>query len=216
MVFLYDKNAGDELLKINDFKHLKARRVQENQRIDIRNLKDNYNYIYEITQISKKEISLELVFKHSLPKDELFLSIAWAVVDPIVIEKTLPTLNEIGVKKIFFVYTEFSQKNFKLDLERFERILINSSQQCGRNSIIEFEIYNSFDEFLTKFDNIALVDFGGEKIQNLNKNKIYFIGPEGGFSENERLKVKDKVGLNSPFILKSNSAVVGIASKILL
>lgn len=179
-------------------------------------MKDNYNYIYEITQISKKEISLELVFKHSLPKDELFLSIAWAVVDPIVIEKTLPTLNEIGVKKIFFVYTEFSQKNFKLDLERFERILINSSQQCGRNSIIEFEIYNSFDEFLTKFDNIALVDFGGEKIQNLNKNKIYFIGPEGGFSENERLKVKDKVGLNSPFILKSNSAVVGIASKILL
>lgn len=216
MVFLYDKNAGDELLKINDFKHLKARRVQENQRIDIRNLKDNYNYIYEITEISKKEISLELVFKHSLPKDKLFLSIAWAVVDPIVIEKTLPTLNEIGVKKIFFVYTEFSQKNFKLDLERFERILINSSQQCGRNSIIEFEIYNSFDEFLTKFDNIALVDFGGEKIKNLNKNKIYFIGPEGGFSENERLKVKDKVGLNSPFILKSNSAVVGIASKILL
>ncbi|EPH09835.1 RsmE family RNA methyltransferase [Campylobacter ureolyticus ACS-301-V-Sch3b] len=216
MVFLYDKNAGDELLKINDFKHLKARRVQTSQRIDIRNLRDNYNYIYEITEISKKEISLELVFKHSLPKDELFLNIAWAVVDPIVIEKTLPTLNEIGVKKIFFVYTEFSQKNFKLDLERFERILINSSQQCGRNSIIEFEIYSSFDEFLTKFDNIALVDFGGEKIQNLNKNKIYFIGPEGGFSENERLKVKDRVGLNSPFILKSNSAVVGIASKILL
>ena len=116
----------------------------------------------------------------------------------------------------FFVYTEFSQKNFKLDLERFERILISSSQQCGRNSIIEFEIYSSFDEFLTKFDNIALIDFGGEKIQNLNKDKIYFIGPEGGFSENERLKVKDKIGLNSPFILKSNSAVVGIASKILL
>lgn len=216
MVFLYDKNAGDELLKINDFKHLKARRAQVSQRIDIRNLKDNYNYIYEITKISKKEISLELVFKHSLPKDELFLNIAWAVVDPIVIEKTLPTLNEIGVKKIFFVYTEFSQKNFKLDLERFERILINSSQQCGRNSIIEFEIYNSFDEFLVKLDNIVLVDFGGEKIQNLNKDKIYFIGPEGGFSENERLKVKDRVGLNSPFILKSNSAVVGIASKILL
>lgn len=216
MVFLYDKNAGDELLRINDFKHLKARRVQASQRIDIRNLRDNYNYIYEITEISKKEISLELVFKHSLPKDELFLNIAWAVVDPIVIEKTLPALNEIGVKKIFFVYTEFSQKNFKLDLERFERILINSSQQCGRNSIIEFEIYSSFDEFLTKFDNIALVDFGGEKIQNLNKDKIYFIGPEGGFSENERLKVKDRVGLNSPFILKSNSAVVGIASKILL
>lgn len=216
MVFLYDENAGNEFLQINDFKHLKARRVGVGERIDIRNLKDNYNYIYEITEISKKQMSLELIFKHTLPNDELFLSLAWAVIDPAVIEKTLPTLNEMGVKKIFFIYTDFSQKNFKLDAQRFKRILINSSQQCGRNSIMEFEIYKSFDEFLGKFSDVVLVDFEGVKEANFSKDKIYFIGPEGGFSDDERQKVKEKVLLNSPFILKSNSAIIGVASKILL
>lgn len=218
MVYIYDENAGAEFLEIHKdrFAHLKARRVKDGDRIDIRNLKDGYNYIYEINSISKKSMSLNLVFKNSLPDFKHELEIAWAVVEPCVIEKTLPSLNEMGVGKILFVYTEFSQKNIKLDIKRFERILIQSSQQCGRNSITEFEIYNSCDELLKVYDKVSLVDFAGKSFNNAQKDEILFIGPEGGFSQTERGKFKNSYALNSKYILRSNTAVLAVAGKILL
>ncbi|WP_141071069.1 RsmE family RNA methyltransferase, partial [Campylobacter fetus] len=138
MKFLYDENAKNEILEIkgDSFNHLKARRQNVGDRIDIRNLKDGYSYIYEITKFERKA-TCELVFKSLTKSLDSELILAWAVVDPSVIEKSLPSLNELGVKKIIFVYTDFSQKNIKLDFDRFRRILIGSSQQCGRNSIIE-------------------------------------------------------------------------------
>lgn len=218
MVFLYDEKSGNEILEIkNDqFSHLKARRVQVGDRIDVRNLKDGFNYIYEIREISRKNAILELVFKNSVLNLRHEFSIAWAVVEPSVIEKTLPSLNELGVGKIIFVYSEFSQKNVKLDFERFERILINSSQQCGRNSMIEFEVFDNMQDFLKKYKKVALIDFGGKSLDNLELDELLFVGPEGGFSQNERDMIKKSYGLNSNYILRSNSAILGVCSKILL
>jgi len=49
--------------------------------------------------------------------------VGWCIVDPKTVEKTVPTLNELGVVKISFLYCERSQKHFKIDLERLKRIL---------------------------------------------------------------------------------------------
>ena len=133
---------------------------------------------------------------------------AWAVVEPSVIEKTLPSLNELGIAKIIFVYSDFSQKNIRLDLARFERILINSSQQCGRNSIPKIEVLSSSNELLQKYPNTVLIDFEGKSLEIFDKNEIPFIGPEGGFSENERKKFSKSYALNLPYILRSNTAIL--------
>ncbi|PSM52178.1 16S rRNA m3U1498 methyltransferase [Campylobacter blaseri] len=218
MVFLYSKNCSDEYLQIENeqFKHLRARRVKVGDRLDVRNLKDGYNYIYEIREILRKSINLELIFKNSVEDKKSNISIAWAVVEDSVIEKTLPSLNEIGVERLIFVYCDFSQKNIKLNFERFERILISSSQQCGRNSILEMEICQSSDELKDKFSKISLVDFGGENIDNANKDEILFIGPEGGFSKREKNMFEKKYALNSPYILRSNTAILAATSKMIL
>lgn len=215
MVFLYSKFSGEEFIEVDSeqFKHLKARRVNVGDRIDVRNLKDGYNYIYEIKNIDRKSASLELIFKHSILQDENLLSLAWAVVEPSVVEKTLPLLNELGVKNLYFVYTDFSQKNFKIDLERCERILINSSQQCGRNDIINVKIYENFDKFIAEFNSVSLIHFGGKNLNLANKDELFFIGPEGGFSDREISLVTNKYGLNIPYILKSNTAIVSVAAK---
>ncbi|MFW5619400.1 MAG: RsmE family RNA methyltransferase, partial [Campylobacter hyointestinalis] len=144
------------------------------------------------------------------------LTLAWAVVQPSVIEKALPSLNEIGVTKILFVYTDFSQKNIKLDFDRFERILIGSSEQCGRNSIIKFEIFASVSELLKVYENVSLVDFGGVNLDTASKNEILFVGSEGGFSDAERTKFAKSYALNSPNILRSNTAIISVAAKMLL
>ncbi|ALV23852.1 16S rRNA m3U1498 methyltransferase [Campylobacter iguaniorum] len=217
MRFLYDINAGNESLEIKgeSFNHLKARRVKLGERIEIRNLQDGYSYLYEIKELGRSAVC-ELVFR-SLPKsEESDFSVVWAVVEPSVIEKTLPSLNELGVAKIIFVYTEFSQKNIKLDLARFERILISSSEQCGRNSIIKFEIFKSVDELLEVYKSVALVDFGGESLQNANAGELLFVGAEGGFSDSERAKFEHKFSLKCKNILRSNTAIISVVSKFLV
>ena len=47
------------------------------------------------------------------------------------------------------------------------------------------------------------------------KDFIYFIGAEGGFSQREREMFKDSIALNSPYILRSNSAILAVTSKII-
>lgn len=209
--------AGNDILEIKgeNFNHLKARRNIVSDRIEVRNLKDSYSYIYEIKKLERKAIC-ELIFKSLLKVIESSLTLAWAVVEPNVIEKTLPGLNELGVKKTIFVYTEFSQKIFRLDLARFERILINSSEQCGRNGIMKIEVFKSIDKFLEIYKDIALIDFKGKNLSEVRENEILFIGAEGGFSDFEREKFINSYTLNSPNILRSNTAIIGVASKILL
>ncbi|XPV54809.1 MAG: hypothetical protein ACNI3H_07545 [Halarcobacter ebronensis] len=57
---------------------------------------------------------------------------AWCIVDPKTIEKELPYLNELGVRKITFISCDYSQKNFKLNFEKLEKILVNSSSQLWK------------------------------------------------------------------------------------
>ena len=63
---------------------------------------------------------------------------------------------------------------------------------------------------------MALIDFGGASLSGYEGKEMLFIGPEGGFSQNERDKIEIKFALNSPYILRSNSAIIGVASKILI
>ena len=218
MKFIYHEMANAENIELSgdSFSHLKALRLSLGQRVDIRNLKDGYSYIYEIKSINRRSADLELVFKSLISPIKHKFELAWAVVDGSVIEKSLPTLNELGVGRLNLVYCEFSQRNFKLNLERFERILISSCEQCGRNSIMEIAIFDSVDELLGYKKDIALVDFGGESLDRFNGEYMLFVGPEGGFSQSERDKISAKFAINSPYILRSNSAIIGVASKFLV
>lgn len=219
MQFLYFPNPTSQIIITGD-KHkylFKVRRVKKNELINIRNLKDDYLYIYKIDEINKKEAILSLVEKNYFPnKPKEFLHLGWCIIEPKNIEKTLPSLNEIGVSKISFIYCNFSQKNFKLKLERLEKILINSSMQCGRSNIIELEIINSSSEFFKKYPNFIALDFDGEEIDcNYKPKNPILIGPEGGFSKNEKKEFKKIIKLKG-FILRSESATCAISSKILL
>ena len=218
MQFLYYPETFNQItLKGNEHKYLfKVRRIKQNELIKIRNLKDDFLYIYKIEDINKKEAHLKLINKEQKPnKPHTFFHLGWCIIEPKNIEKILPTLNEIGVSKISFVYCDFSQRNFKLKLERLQTILINSCQQCGRSDLMEIEILNSSKEFFEKYPEFIALDFNGENIECKNYNKPFLIGPEGGFSQKEKEHFKEIVKLKS-FILRSESAACAVAAKILL
>ena len=81
---------------------------------------------------------------------------------------------------------------------------------------MEIVVFNSIDELLAYKSDVALIDFGGASLSGYEGKEMLFIGPEGGFSQNERDKIGIKFALNSPYILRSNSAIIGVASKILI
>ncbi len=220
MQFLYDEQAGDERVIVTGelYKYLfKVRRFSQEKVLTLRNLKDEYIYKYKIESISKKEAQLTKQERHHDSKTlDKKLHILWCIIDTKVIEKTLPMLNQIGVSKITFFYCDRSQKNFKPDVERMQKILINSCQQSGRSDLMELEIFASMEEVLEKYQEFSVLDFGGEG--SLEDVETIMIGCEGGFSENEREKLSfaQKIGLNTPLILKSETAALTFASKLLI
>jgi 16S rRNA (uracil1498-N3)-methyltransferase len=224
MQYLYHKDAKQNQIIVEGelYKYLfKVRRKSLNDILKFRNLDDDILYHYEIELIDRRKSSLKLInSEKKIVKHNHSLHIGWCVVDPKTIEKTLNSINELGVEKITFIYCEYSQKSFKINLERLNNILINSSQQCGRSSLMKLEICNSLDQFKSKYPNCYFVDFSQNRIDTKNINDIncIVIGPEGGFCKDERSKFDDKkiIGFNASTILKSQTAVLGISSKILL
>ncbi|WP_419763851.1 MAG: 16S rRNA (uracil(1498)-N(3))-methyltransferase [Arcobacter sp.] len=222
MQFVYSCDASNDTLTLSGdiYKYLfKARREKIGSFVYFRNLIDSFLYKYEIFDITKKDARLRLLGKEekTIEAKKRF-HLIWAIVDSKIIEKQLPYLNEIGVDKITFFYGEYSQKNFKLNAEKFEKILINSSQQCGRSSIIKLEVLNSLSEVLKTYDDCHILNFSKNHIDNQKDIKRVIIGCEGGFSskELETFSEEKTVGIDSNLILRSETAVTVVASKLLL
>lgn len=217
MQFLYHKQAGEEILKLKgeEFAHLKARRIKENEILSLRNLEDDFIYEYKISNLDRNSCLLYFLHKHFKSHPQSELDLALAVIDTKILKKTLPFLNELGVKKLHLVFTEFSQRNFKLDFERLEKIIISSCEQCGRSHKMQIQSYKNIQEFSKVFSDAVLVDFEGE-VKEFDKTRLYFIGPEGGFSPKEKQMFKEKICLKVPNILRSQSAAIAVAAKILL
>ncbi|MCV3356617.1 16S rRNA (uracil(1498)-N(3))-methyltransferase [Campylobacter sp. RKI_CA19_01122] len=220
MQFLYHPQSGTASLELENeaFLHLKARRIKVSDKIILKNLKDFYTYTYECIELSRRSCVLNLLDKKE-EKQELktYIHLALAVIDPKVIEKTLPFLNELGVAKLSFVYMEYSQKNFKLNFKRMEKILIESSQQCGRASLMELESFDDFKKFQQAYENIVLIDFEGEDLMNFDPGRyVFLVGAEGGFSQKEREINIKKAKLQANYILKAQTALIGVASKFII
>ena len=223
MQFTFDINCGNEFLEISDdtYKYLiKARRHKINDEIYFRNLKDNLIYLYKLNSIDRRTARFNLISQEEkIIQNDNKLHIAWCLVDPKTVEKYLASLNELGVDKITFVYCEYSQKNFKVNFEKLEKILVNSSSQCGRSSIIKLEVVNSLEEFLEENENVYFLDFSKTLIDDKKTDiKTLVIGCEGGFSQDERFTFnKDNiVGFKSNIILRSETAILSAAAKILI
>ena len=223
MQFLFSNDAGKEVLKLKgeEYKYLfKVRRHNVNDILYLRTRsKSDTLHTYKVMSLDGRSASLELLSSEVKEiSSEKELHIAWCVIDPKSVEKVLPSLNEIGVSKISFIYCSRSQKNFKTDILRYERILETSSQQCGRSKQIEFEVFKNLDTFLEGNPETVVLDFCDEVLGCENEVKTVLIGCEGGFSDEERIKVEKlkRFRLDTPMILRSESAAIAIASKVLI
>ncbi len=223
LIYVVHENASKSHLTLKGDLHkylIKVRRHVEGNEISLRNTEDlKMLYKYKIVSVDARSLDLELMSSEiNEVKAQKELHIAWCVIDSKSIEKVLPTLSEIGVSKISFIYCDRSQKNFKLDFKRLDRIVEASMQQSGRTSIIEFDTYKNIAAFISAFPDTKVFDFTENILSGDSDFKRVLIGCEGGFSKDEKelLKSQEVFRLNTPMVLRSESAVMVIASKILL
>ncbi len=222
MLYLYHKEASQLQLTLTGDEHryiFKVRRHKADDLLYLRNLEDDFIHEYKVTTIDKRSVILTLQSSQELRvKAKQSLHIGWCVIDPKNIEKILPSLNEMGVEKITFIYCKRSQKSFKPDFKRLEKILLNSSQQSGRSEMMKLEMVDDLKSFLEIYPQSKMLNFSENNfISNTEFNTIV-IGSEGGFHEDETALFKEEniVGFDIPLVLKSESAACAVASKILL
>jgi 16S rRNA (uracil1498-N3)-methyltransferase len=220
MQFNFCEVVGEKNLSLHvkEYSHIfKVRRIAVGAELDFSNLSDGKIYTYQIDDINKKEANLTLIGTKEVKEvSTCRVHIGWCVVDPKTVEKHIAMLNEMGVDKITFVYADFSQKNYKVDEKRLKRILINSCEQSGRATLLEIEVLNSVEEYLKFYPKSIVVDFSKNFLDGSEKIESFLVGPEGGFSQEERdlFTCRDIFGLKSPNILRSETAVVGVCAKL--
>ncbi|MDQ7047223.1 MAG: 16S rRNA (uracil(1498)-N(3))-methyltransferase [Sulfurovum sp.] len=222
MLYLYNTNAGVSELTLEGDDHryiFKVRRHKVDDTLYLRNLQDGLLHCYTIGYLDKRSVMLEL---RESTRDEIKakvnLHIGWCIIDPKSVEKVLPTLNEMGVDKITFFYCKRSQKSFTLDFKRLQKILLNSSQQSGRSQMMKLEEAKDLPTFLEDNPNAKMLNFSESNFMGNSKIETIVIGCEGGFDVEEvaLFKLENIVGFDTPLVLKSESAVCGVAGKILL
>ncbi len=219
MIFFYSPLAGNEeiVFEQEDYHYLvRVRRHRVGDDLCLQNMKDDIRFFYSIQHIEKRFLLLRLEKSEPFTPPVLSLHLGWAMCDASTIYEAIPALNQLGVKKITFLETQRSQKNIRLNPEKIKTICINSSQQCGRNHLLEWNT-NSFETFIKMYPNAVCFDMTGSDILSHENFQEYLIGPEGGWTSEELALInpENRKKMKTPFVMKSEVAAI-IAPSILL
>ena len=101
-VFHAEAGAASLVLEGESFTHIfSARRSKATSTLALRNLRDEWLYIYKVDSISKRYAGLRLDSSKLTPNaPRKHTHIIWAITQSKTIEKALPSLNELGLSKL--------------------------------------------------------------------------------------------------------------------
>ncbi|MDP2090791.1 MAG: RsmE family RNA methyltransferase [Candidatus Gracilibacteria bacterium] len=178
---------------------VKVLRVKIGEKIIFFDGEENYDYIFQIKQINKKDIVLDQIGRNEKKTEIDFeLNLYQSIPNKLdKIEYIIQKGVEVGIRNFVFYRSERSQKLIISDnkIDRLNKIIIEAVEQSGRNYVPELVILDKFDFSVLKNDqNIIFHTFSHESTLlkelklDFDKNINLFVGPEGGFSD---LEMKD-------------------------
>lgn len=181
---------------------------------------DGRGWVYRVRLIKvRQEESIgEIITQDLLSDNKHNITIYQAFPKHVKIKFILQKCTELGVDKIIFFKSEYSQ--IKTDhisndrTKRWQKIVSYSTEQSRRIFAPEIEINKDFDldYILNSLTNtqasVLLLDKNGQRlnqiIENLNLSNLHvFVGPEGGFSKRELL-IFDKYNIDKVSISNNN------------
>ena len=217
-----------------DVKHIsRVLRCRENDKLEVCDM-DNNEYICEIKEINKDNILLDIIEKVNIKRESnLKVKLYQGMPKGTKMELILQKLTEIGVDEIVLVQakrsvTKIDNKKEDKKIERWERIIYEAAKQSKRAKIPKLTGVLTFKEALADMQNndLNICPYENERtisikeaIKDSSANTIgIFVGPEGGFEEEEIEKIQEidgKVVSLGPRILRTETASV-VASSIVL
>jgi RNA methyltransferase, rsmE family len=210
-------NLDDKTLYIDgeDVKHIsKVLRYGQGDEIEVCD-SNGHEYICRIESIDRTRIDLSIVDEVDINRESrIRVSLYQGVPKSTKMDIILQKLTEAGVDEIVLVNTKRSVVNIKGDkadkkFDRWERIIYEAAKQCKRGLIPKLRGILSFKEALEDMgkNDINICPYEVEKSLGIkealqtgqvkkileNKDEVrvgIFIGPEGGFAEEENEMVK--------------------------
>lgn len=210
-------DLDDKTLYIDgeDVKHIsKVLRYGQGDEIEVCD-SNGHEYICRIESVDKTRIDLSIVDEVDINRESrIRVSLYQGVPKSTKMDIILQKLTEAGVDEIVLVNTKRSVVNIKGDkadkkFDRWERIIYEAAKQCKRGMIPKLRGILSFKEALEDMgkNDINICPYEVEKSLGIkealqtgqvkkileNKDEVrvgIFIGPEGGFAEEENEMVK--------------------------
>lgn len=217
--FRKQQNWEEEIsLLPSEISHLKALRILQGRKdyqIEFRDGKGN-SYIYHFTSGDKKGFMKECISNSTIDEN---LIVSMPIPQAGKLEFWLQKGTELGISEFHFINMFHSERK-DLNIERCEKILMESSAQCKRHILPRIFTFKSLENYLNSYTHSKFFYLHPYSEKSLNEksweqNEVPIIGPEGGFHEKElQLFQKHKI-LGYSFgqnILRMETAAISILS----
>lgn len=148
----------------------------------------------EIETIEKKETVLKIIgeIAPSAPESSLNLTLAIALLKGEKFDLVIQKAVELGVSKIVPLIskrTDVKLKESDKKIERWQRIILESSKQCGRAKLMEITQPINFADFIKSSEGtkILFAERSGKNFENLlfSEKMVGIVGSEGGWEDSE-------------------------------
>ncbi|MCA9332498.1 16S rRNA (uracil(1498)-N(3))-methyltransferase [Candidatus Saccharibacteria bacterium] len=176
--------------------------------------------LYEIKELSTTEAHLAMTteLKRQIPAKEIYL--LWSLLKKDKNDWVLQKCTELGVSHFVPILADRSEKT-GFNIERAQKIIIEASEQCGRSDIPNvrepINIKTAITEFYKKIP-LFVCEQASESIDTSLGRVAVLVGPEGGWSDNERKIFEsnsiEHINLHD-FTLRAETACVAVATKLL-
>lgn len=180
-----------------------------------------YDFTAVIEGYEKDTVSLTILETNEntvLPAQETYLFASLVKKDTF--EWIAEKATELGVSHIIPIISSRSEKK-DLNIERLQKIIIEAAEQSGRGTLPELHGIVDLETALTQFAHIKSIAWHTLAPKFVSQDMAgtigAYIGPEGGWSE-EELELFKKHGIHSrslgPQVLRSETAVIAVISQL--
>ena len=211
-------NMNGKLDKSQSHYLTKVMRINENEVFSLFN--NNGEWAAKILRISKSIVEFKVIKKIRQKEKIKELWLAFSPIKSNYQNFMIQKATELGVTKFIPIIFERTIVR-KINKERFEKIVIEASEQSNRINVPLIEPTQNLDNLLKNSMDLIFTDLNStntklDKSKFTNKPVCIIIGPEGDFSEAEREKILSFRGVQ-PFkinenILRSETAVISAIS----
>ncbi len=211
-------NMNGKLDKSQSHYLTKVMRVDENEVFSLFN--NNGEWAAKILRISKSIVEFKVIKKIRQKEKIRELWLAFSPIKSNYQNFMIQKATELGITKFIPIIFERTIVR-KINKERFEKIVIEASEQSNRINVPLIEPSQNLDNLLINSMDLIFTDLNSsntklDKSKFTNKPVCIIIGPEGDFSEAERAKILSFRGVQSfkinENILRSETAVISAIS----